>query len=281
MELESQVGAFRDRGLNVAALSYDSPEVLNDFAARRGITFPLLSDQDSRVIRAFGLLNEVDYPVGNFAHGVPFPGVFITDATGVVRRKAFEKTYQERRTAASLLVAEGAATGDAIVAVQNSQFTLKTSLSNSEAATGQRITLLLDFEMEPKMHAYAPGVKGYRPLTFRLDPHPLIEAHEVVHPASKPYRFEPLNETVAVYEGTFRLTQELTVLAPPRPAPGQPAAAPITEVQLTGTLDYQTCSDTLCHAPASAPVRFTIRLKPLDRERTPEGLRRRDPQIDR
>lgn len=267
--------AFRDRGLNVAALSYDSAEVLNDFAARRGITFPLLSDPDSRVIRAFGLLNDVDYPAGNFAHGVPFPGVFVTDAAGLIRRKTFERAYQERRTAASLLVEEGAAPGEPVVAVRNSQFTLKTSLSNAEAAIGQRITLTLDFEMAPGMHAYAPGVKGYRPLTFRLDPHALIQAHEVVHPASKPYRFEPLNETVPVYEGTFRLTQDLTVLAPPQPAPGGPAPTPITEIQLAGTLAYQTCSDTLCHAPSSAPLRFTIRLKPLDRERAPESLRRR------
>jgi AhpC/TSA family/Disulphide bond corrector protein DsbC len=275
VELESQVGAFRDRGLKIAALSYDSAEVLKDFAARRGISFPLLSDQDSSVIRAFGLLNEVDYPVGNFAHGVPFPGVFIVDASGVVRRKTFEKTYQERRTAASLLLDEGVAPGAAVVALQNAQFTLKTSLSNHEAAIGQRITLMLDFEMGPKMHAYAPGVKGYRPLSFRLDPHPLIAAREVVHPASKPYRFEPLNETVPVYEGAFRLTQDLTVQAPSRPAPGEPAATPITEIPLTGTLDYQTCSDTVCHAPATAPLSFTIRLKPLDRERSPEALRRR------
>lgn len=275
MELESQLEAFRKRGLGVAALSYDSADVLKDFAERRGITFPLLSDPESRVIRTFGLLNEIDYPVGNAAHGVPFPGTFVTDGRGLIRRKTFERTYQERRTAASLLAAEGAMPGEASTVLQNGQFTLKTSASNSEAATGQRITLILDFEMGPKMHAYAPGAKGYRPLNLRLDPHPLIAAHEVVLPESKPYRFEPLNETVPVFEGAFRVTQDVTVLAPPRPAAGAPAPAPIAEVQLTGTLDYQTCSDTICHAPASTPLRFTIRLKPLDRERAPEALRRR------
>lgn len=275
MELESQLAALRKRGLGVAALSYDSTEVLTDFAERRGITFPLLSDPDSRVIRAFGLLNDVDYPVGNAAYGVPFPGTFVTDGRGVIRRKTFERTYQERRTAASLLAAEGAMPGETSTVIQDGQFTLKTSASNAEASTGQRISLILDFEMGPKMHAYAPGVKGYKPLTFRLDPHPLINAHEVAFPASKPYRFEPLNETVPVFEGAFRVSQDVTILAPARPAPGAPAASPITELHLTGTLDYQTCSDTLCHAPGTAALRWTIRLKPLDRERAPEALRRR------
>ena len=275
MELESQVEALAKRGLAVAALSYDSADVLNDFAQRRGITFPLLSDPDSRVIRAFGLLNEIDYPVGNAAYGVPFPGTFVTDGRGVIRLKTFERTYQERRTAASLLAAEGALPGEASTAVQNSQFTLKTSASNGEASTGQRITLILDFELGPKMHAYAPGVKGYKPLALRLDAHPLITAHEVVLPESKPYRFEPHNETVPVFEGAFRVTQDVTDLAPPRAAAGAPTTSPITEIHLTGTLDYQTCSDTLCHAPASATLRWTIRLKPLDRERAPEALRRR------
>ena len=38
---------FKKRGLGVAALSYDSPEVLKDFASRRHITYPLLSDPES------------------------------------------------------------------------------------------------------------------------------------------------------------------------------------------------------------------------------------------
>ena len=47
MELQDQLGALRDRGLGVAAISYDSEAVLADFAERRGITFPLLADDDS------------------------------------------------------------------------------------------------------------------------------------------------------------------------------------------------------------------------------------------
>ena len=57
MELESKLAEFRKLGLGVAAISYDSPDILKSFATRRGITFPLLSDEGSKVIRSFGILN--------------------------------------------------------------------------------------------------------------------------------------------------------------------------------------------------------------------------------
>ena len=57
MELQSRFEELQ--GLGVVAISYDSEEVLADFSRRRAITFPLLSDDDSSVITAFGILNTV------------------------------------------------------------------------------------------------------------------------------------------------------------------------------------------------------------------------------
>ena len=59
MELQERQEELRGRGLRVVAISYDTEEVLSDFAARRGITFPLLSDDDSAVITDFGIFNTV------------------------------------------------------------------------------------------------------------------------------------------------------------------------------------------------------------------------------
>lgn len=269
MELESQLEGFRKRGLGVAALSYDPVDVLKDFAARKGITYPLLSDPESKIIRAFGLMNEIDYPPGNMAHGVPFPGTFVTDARGVIRAREFEKTYQERRTAASLLLALGEAAAGPAREIRTDQFTLRASASNGEVAPGRRVTLVLDFTMAPKMHAYAPGVKGYRPLNLRLAENPLVVLHEVRYPESRPYTFEPLKETVPVFEGSFRVLQDVTFLGPAR------GAAPLTRIDLTGALDYQVCSDTVCYAPASMPVEWSLTVIPLDRERAPEAFRRK------
>ena len=59
MELQDRLEELEAQGLGVAAISYDSEEVLADFSQRRGITFPLLSDDDSEVITEFGILNTV------------------------------------------------------------------------------------------------------------------------------------------------------------------------------------------------------------------------------
>ena len=42
---------LRSEGLAVAVITYDSMAILADFARRRGITFPLLSDQGSATIK--------------------------------------------------------------------------------------------------------------------------------------------------------------------------------------------------------------------------------------
>jgi hypothetical protein len=271
VELERQREAIRARGLGLAAISYDSVEILHEFATRRGITFPLLSDVDSAVIRGFGLQNP-GYPPGNRAHGVPYPGTFVTNAAGVVEARFFEDSYQERRTAASLLAVAGDTPGDAVQQVQNAAFTLRTSLSNREAAPGQRITLVLDFEMQPGMHAYAPGTTGYRALALRLDPQPLVTVHEVAFPASRPYLFAPLDETVPVFEGRFRVTCDVTLVAGRDPALAQALAAPNPSLEITGTLEYQSCSDRVCYPPATQPLGWRVGLIPLDRERSPPAI---------
>ena len=47
---------LRAQGLGVAAISYDPVPTLAEFASRRSITFPLLSDAGSATIKAFGIL---------------------------------------------------------------------------------------------------------------------------------------------------------------------------------------------------------------------------------
>lgn len=273
MELESRREALRSRGLVLAAISYDSVEILKSFADRRKITFPLLSDPDSSIIRRFGILNETDYPAGDRAHGVPYPGTFVADADGVVRWKFFESRYTDRRTAGSFLALAGAAPSAVAGEVTTPGFTLRTSASSHEAAPGQRLTLVLDFEMKPGMHAYAPGVSGYRPLRLKLDPQPLITAHDPVFPPSKPFVFVPLHETVPVFEGRFRITQDVTLAGGREMSETLASADP--RLELTGSLEYLVCSDERCYPPGSLPLRWTVKLLALDRERAPEALRRK------
>ena len=67
----------------MAALSYDSAAILKHFADRVHISYPLLSDPDSKVIQAFGILND-SVPVGNAFHGIPYPGTYLIGRDGYI-----------------------------------------------------------------------------------------------------------------------------------------------------------------------------------------------------
>jgi len=57
VELQSAKARFEKQGIKVAAISYDSEEILKYFAERRKIDFPLIADLDSQTIRAYQVLN--------------------------------------------------------------------------------------------------------------------------------------------------------------------------------------------------------------------------------
>ena len=57
MQLQSAKQRFAAQGLKLAAISYDSPAILKDFAERHRIDFPLLADPNSEIIRKFNVLN--------------------------------------------------------------------------------------------------------------------------------------------------------------------------------------------------------------------------------
>jgi peroxiredoxin len=59
------------------------------------ITFPVLSDPDSSAIIQLGLLNP-NYDPSSKYYGVPYPGVFLVDSTGIIVGKFAEQSYRDR-----------------------------------------------------------------------------------------------------------------------------------------------------------------------------------------
>ena len=109
MELQQSLAAIKKQGLGVAALSYDSIGALKSFADRQHITYPLLSDPDSKIIRTFNILNETTKP-GTMTYGIPYPGVYIINPQGRVVAKYFEDDYKDRVSTADILARQFGAT---------------------------------------------------------------------------------------------------------------------------------------------------------------------------
>jgi hypothetical protein len=112
------------------------------------------------------------------------------------------------------------------------------------------------------MHVYAPGKHDYQVVQLALDPQPWLRIHDTRYPAPETYHFKPLDERVEVYQRSFRLTRDVTLLATPE---AQKELGALTSVILTGALEYQACDDTICFNPARVPISFRLTLKPLDR----------------
>ena len=237
--------------------------VLADFARRRGITFPLLSDAGSAVIKRYGIFNTTvaaDSPT----YGIPFPGTFIVDANGRIKSRHFEAAYQERDTIASVLVKLGAGLDHAATRVAAPHLAITTFATDSTAAPGTHFSVVLDVSPDSRVHVYAPGVTGYKPVALGIEPQPSLLIRAAHFPPSEDYFFKPLNEHVAVYQHPFRIVQDLEIDPSPQSAT---ALAGRAGMNIGGTLVYQACDDKVCFNPQSVPLTWTIALKPLDRER--------------
>ena len=283
MELQGRVAELRSKGIGLATISYDSREVLADFARRQGITFPMLSDVGSVTIRRYGILNTVAEealgPNGKDPavladlqryvtvtqaaerfRGIPFPGTFMLDTQGRVTSRFFEDFYWERNTVSNILLRVGAA-GTSVEAIQAStqHLDLRAYSSDTGASPGTRFSLAVNVTPKRGMHLYAPGATGYRVIALNIEPQPHVRIVPVKYPPSEIYHFVPLDERVPVYQKPFTL---LTEVVPEATAEARKAFAGMSELVIRGTLDYQACDDKLCYNPVSLPLSWKMSLRP-------------------
>lgn len=76
-------------------MTYDKVDVLRRFAAREKIGFTLLSDPESAVIGAFGVIDE-SAPRDSGWYGFAHPIIFVIGPDGVIRHRFSESSYRNR-----------------------------------------------------------------------------------------------------------------------------------------------------------------------------------------
>ncbi len=290
VDLEARLDTLRAQGLGLAAISYDPVPTLAEFATRRRITFPLLSDAGSATIKAFGILNPLPemafgpdkddpdviaelrkYVAGGRPSptwaGIAFPGTFILDAKGRVVSRFFEDYYVERSTFSNIMLrlGNGAAPVTA-TKVAGPHLTMTTYPSDPGIAAGNRFSLAVQVQPQPGVHVYAPGASGYKVINLSIKPQPFVRVLPMAYPASEIYFFKPLNERVPVFQKPFTLVQELVLEGT---SAAQAAYRGKESITIEGSLDYQACDDKVCFNPVSVPLNWTIALKALVTERAP------------
>jgi peroxiredoxin len=101
-DLQTALKDLESAGLRLVAVSYDAPATGATAAKKLGLTYPLLSDPDSKVITTYGILNHEAMGKGA---GIAHPVAFILDRQGVIRTKLMRDNYRDRPESAELIAA--------------------------------------------------------------------------------------------------------------------------------------------------------------------------------
>jgi hypothetical protein len=264
VELQGRVEQLKRQGIGLAAVSYDPMTVLADFSARRGISFPLLSDPGSLTIKRYGIFNTSVAPSNQQTYGIPFPGTFMVNTRHVVTDRFFEPAYQERNTVASILARLGTGIDVAGTKVSSPHLEITSYATDSTVAPGTHFSVVLDIRPAPGIHVYAPGVTGYKPIALAIAPLEWVRIKAAQYPQSEDYYFKPLNEHVQVYQRPFRIVHDIALEASPE---AQAALKEVSSLTIKGTLSYQACDDRICFTPEAVPLTWTVGIRQLDRER--------------
>ena len=176
------------------------------------------------------------------------PGWYVLDARGIIVAKYLDDNGRD--TPAAVLVHQfGWTPPEPPTEIEGKQLTAKITQSNSAVTPGQQVTLVLDVDLNPGMHVYAPGVQGYIPIDWKMQDSPAAVVHEPVFPQSQKLFLKAIGETVPAYRNHFRLLRDVTIGRAPEGS---------GKLTLTGSLRYQACDDRLCYLPQELHLTWTL-----------------------
>lgn len=252
---------FDAAGIAVYALSYDEPDALTDFSDAHKITYSLLSDPKSDVIRSFGILNTLIEPTDKPWYGIPYPGTFVINAEGVITHKFFDNNLAVRAGPEQVLRAvQGQPLLDAM-ATHSEVDQLPEELQMNIALDGGALVatvqrdLVISFQVPAGRHVYAePAPKGSVAVHITLDKNEHIVQRPLIRPTSVNHTLAGTGENFEVHGGIFELRLPLTVSGRPR---GNSA-----EISIAGEVRYQCCDDEVCDLPINQ--RFELQLPIAD-----------------
>ena len=268
MQLQNAKQRFEAQGLKVAAISYDSEAIMKEFASRHKIDVPLLGDPESKVLRSFHVLNE---QATGFTKGMAFPGYYYIDAEGVIREKYFEENYVNRFTPNNVIGKLFPELSEEVrQKVDAPHLALTLGQTDRVGIPGSRISLVAEIELPADTHVYAPGVKGYKPIELIVQVSPGIELASVTYPQAKTLYLEAIKEQVPVFEGKFKIVQDVKLAASKEIFSSLGSKG--KSIQITGELKYQACDKTTCYVPTTIPVSWQVQELPLDTDRSPEFI---------
>jgi len=239
------------------------------FSDKFSITYPLLSDENSDVIRAFGIENTLvqtnvtDEEKEKF-QGIPYPGTYVVDESGVVIEKFFQRHHATRPSAGTLV-------NGALAKIITPEDTPKAGfvengvkidafLADKALYLEYMTTLCVRISLDDGLHIYGePVPEGYIATTVTILESKGIRPEEPQYPKTTPMRFEALNETLNVYEGVVEITVPIVADVGLLNWNIMQDKPDTTELRIE--VEYQACSDTTCFPPQKKIISLDVPLE--------------------
>ena len=299
VQLQHDASILRRAGFGLAAISYDSSAVLSEFAKRKSIAFPLLSDHESEVIRAYGVANrnyrkgmqlDVDkeqvsaYSFDNVpVFGLSYPAVFVLARDHRVKWRFVSEGSELRLTGAAILEeAVGGIADESRTPVPSRNIQVAATATNTSLGLGNRIRIAVELKIPKGFHVYSPEAGGeYKGVSWQMDPTDCLEIGEPVYPKPDWKLMKSTGENLPVYEDTLRVSREIIV------KPGIQASDPSvftlfchlcldpsSRIQASGVLKFQACDEQRCYPPQTLQPGWKFQFFPPDRQRSSDELKR-------
>ena len=218
------------------------------------------------MIRDYGILNDSIKPGDALLYGIPYPGVYVCDAEGLVTAKFFHDTYKKRDSAELYL---DAALGRLVLRDSeirderaDDEVRIRLGVRGGGGSIRQGIVrqLLLRFELAKGLHIYGEEVpEGMIPLQIQVSgPEGLVCESPSLPPTEKLHLSE-MNISLNVWSGCFDVlipfyaTSQL--VSETRPLADDAMASVAVSVR------YQACDEATCLLPRSETFHLEL---PLD-----------------
>jgi hypothetical protein len=222
---------------------------LKSFSEKYDITYPLLSDINSEVIRKFGILNTgIDSSSGSF--GVPNPGIFIVNKNLIVEKKQFEKSYAARPSAENILAIHfNKELNSYIHPFKTTYLKGSIALSDTLAYRAQLLALVVKISLINGFHLYVePIPEGYTPLKIDLISNPNFTLDSLLYPESEQITLKSINETFNIISDEIILKSVIRVKKKPS----------IGTYSGKLKISFQACNDKICMPPEELNFQFPI-----------------------
>ncbi len=273
VELQRVLPKLEEAGYRLYAVSYDTQEQLRNFADRQRISYPLLSDLGSVVIKRFGILNTLISPdePGHRWYGIPYPGTYVTDESGAVTRKFFNQHHAIRESGETILdqllgrVVDPGASPRVSLSDDDIEVTVFLREPNLKLEVVSMIYCRI--KLPDGLHIYAePVPDGFIATRVEIPPTRGLRVGAAIYPGSETYEMAALDLQFRVFTGTVdiaipvTLTSELVKLGHAREVDSIPIAVNLT---------YQACNDAMCLPPRTVQARLEA---PLGDVIVPDGI---------